>query len=57
MEAFPLPLILTVSMYGQTLKKAAREVFPMTPGPTIATVLESFLARYLAPTPGIAPVR
>ena len=55
-DFFPLPLIFTVSILGHTLINAARAVFPITPGPTMATVFESFLARYFAPTPGIAPV-
>ena len=53
----PLPFTFTVSICGQTLINAARDVFPITPGPRTATVLESFFARYFAPTPGIAPVR
>ena len=55
-EFFPRPLIFTVSILGHTLINAASAVFPITPGPTIATVVESFLARYFAPTPGMAPV-
>ena len=52
----PRPLIFTVSIPGHTLKNAAKLVFPITPGPMIEATFESFLARYLAPTPGIAPV-
>ena len=53
----PLPFIFNVSRFGQTAMNAAREVFPITPGPMMETTFESFLARYLAPTPGIPPVR
>ena len=56
-ERLPRPLILMVSSVGQAATKAAAEVLPMTPGPTMAATLASFRARWRAPTPGMPPVR
>ena len=44
-ERLPRPLILMVSSVGQAATKAAAEVLPMTPGPTMAATLASLRAR------------
>ena len=44
-ERLPRPLMRIVSSVGQAATKAAAEVLPMTPGPTIAATLASFGAR------------
>lgn len=56
-ERCPLPFTFTVVIFGQTLKKASRQVLPITPGPIMVTVSESFPARYFAPDLRNAPVR
>ena len=55
-DALPLPFTFTFSISGHSFIIASREVFPITPGPHIPQTFEFFNARYLAPTPGIAPV-
>ena len=56
-EALPRPLTLMVSMFGRTAMIAASAVLLITPGPIMATTLESGLDKCLYPTPGTAPVR
>ena len=51
----PRPLIFTVSIPGLTLTKARREVFPITPGPMIATDFASSFAKYYAANTGNSP--